>query len=465
MTHQGARGDTIAAGGLLTIALLLGGGSALFPLYRTLVEFVAVLVLAWFCLRSWSMPATLAGRVAVLLAAAMIVLPLLQLVPLPTSWWQALPGRQLLTDSRVVLGTADMAAPLTMAPSATRDVVAFALVPLAMFVAAMRLGRDGQRLMVVLIAAMGVLNGLLVILQFQGMSALTLFTTGNLPGTGLFANKNHCAIFLVLTLPALASAALYWPKGSPSFRRAIGAGLVGFLSLAVFGCLSRAGIALLPVGLVASAAILLPRLPDKKQFLMICGALAIGSIAIVALLLRTNVVAQALDRFELGNDERALFWPVVKDAIALYFPAGSGFGTFRNVFAAIEPVSIVQPAYVNHAHSDYLEIALEGGILAIVLLGLFILWYLATTIASMRAIKRNSRAFALILFAVTGIACLLLHSFVDYPLRTLSLSAVLAVLCAILATPISALDLERSRSYRGSGRTHGNTARNSRRHH
>ena len=48
---------------------------------------------------------------------------------------------------------------------------------------------------------------------------------------------------------------------------------------------------------------------------------------------------------------------------------GAGPGT-----STTDPATI-ERTYVNHAHNDYLELALEGGIPAIVLMLLFLAWW------------------------------------------------------------------------------------------
>ncbi len=442
------RRDVWVAGGLLSVALLLGGGSLLFPIYRMVVEIVAVGALAWFCLRPWIAPPGLSARFAVALLVAIVFLIVLQLIPLPPSIWQALPGREVPTAVFTAVGEPDRWAPLSLTPSSTRDTLAFFLVPLAAFVAALRIGRPGQLLLLKIVAAVGLLNGLLVVLQFQGFSRLTFYMTGSLPGVGLFANKNHSAVFLVAAMPAAAFAVMTWQRIEQRVRRWVGVALIGFLALTVFGCLSRAGLALMPFGILVSAMILFPRGAGSRATLIAFGISAAAVTLLVVVLPQTAVVGSALNRFDAASDLRYSFWPVVVQGVQDFFPAGTGLGSFKQIFASLEPLEIVQPRYINHAHSDYMELALETGLAGIVLILCFIVWFIVTAALRLRRCWWGRPGFAPIAIATAGITEFLLHSALDYPLRTLALAALTGVYCAILATPPTELDLQTPRRYR-----------------
>lgn len=461
MTQAGARGNTIAAGGLLVTALLLGGGNWLFPFYRLVVELAAVLILSWFCLRMWQMPQGKSVGAASVLILLVMALLLVQLVPLPPSLWHELPGREIAVSVHAAIGEPNRFAPISLDPEATRDTLAFFIVPVAMFVATIRIGREGQHRLLQVVAAFALLNGLLVIAQFQGFSWLNLYTSYGRPGTGLFANKNHCALFLVASMPAVTWAITQArAKISESARRWIAVAATGFVSLTVFGCLSRAGLALLPIGVALSGLIIAPRALRGRQAGLVLGGFVVAMLLLVLVLPQTAVVSRALSRFDAQSDFRYQFWPVVIQGVKAYFPFGSGLGTFRPVFAALEPLSIVKPTFVNNAHSDYLEIALEAGGAGVALVLGFVVWFVATAVARLRSCRRGHAGFAPVAIAAVGIVELLLHSIVDYPLRTLALSALTAAYCGILAIRPSALDLQEPSCYRENNRRRARTGAN-----
>ena len=75
-------------------------------------------------------------------------------------------------------------------------------------------------------------------------------------------------------------------------------------------------------------------------------------------------------------ETRVEFWSKTLRATQDEALAGTGIGTFQQVYRRYENPGAVDQWYANHAHNDYLEIALEGGLPAIILLALFFAWWL-----------------------------------------------------------------------------------------
>ena len=115
-----------------------------------------------------------------------------------------------------------------------------------------------------------------------------------------------------------------------------------------------------------------------------------------------------------------------------FFPFGSGIGTFAPVYQRYEPLEYLQDVYVNRVHNDWVESWLEGGVAnAVVIVGL-LACYLFLAYRSWRTANPNLRQVA---YARAGSICiglLLVHSVVDYPLRTTALSVMVAVSFAFM---------------------------------
>lgn len=434
-TPAGRRSDLIVAGTLFGLTLLLGGGSVVFPLHRMIVEIAAALALGWFCLHGWRTqdgPAAVTGMMLIVLT---LVLILVQTIPLPPAIWQALPGRAAASGVFAAIGEPQRWFPLSLDPAATRASAFFFLVPATLFIATLHLDREGQYRLVALFALFALVNALLVTIQAQGHTGLTLyFTTPTRPGTGLFANKNHCAAMLVAAMPAMIAICRSLLRDySRTARHVACAAILVFLSLAVFGCLSRAGIALLPIGL--GVALLMMARGQMSRRTIVIGTAVFAVLLLVAIFIlpRTYIVAQTLSRFNTDSEGRYNFWPDVIAAIRTYLPAGSGIGTFVSIFTAQETLDNVHLTYTNHAHSDYMEIALETGLPGLVLTIAFLIWFVAV---SWRRLGENWRGAGLdpVLIACTGMTILLIHSGLDYPLRTLTLAGTFAMFAAILAS-------------------------------
>jgi O-antigen ligase len=111
-----------------------------------------------------------------------------------------------------------------------------------------------------------------------------------------------------------------------------------------------------------------------------------------------------------------------------FAPVGSGLGTFPAIYAMVENPATVGRVYVNHAHNDYLELAVETGIPGIAIIILFLAWWGAAVLRMLKSPASDQFALA----GAIASAAILLHSLVDYPLRTAAISAVFAMSLALI---------------------------------
>lgn len=117
------------------------------------------------------------------------------------------------------------------------------------------------------------------------------------------------------------------------------------------------------------------------------------------------------------------------EAIKDTFPAGTGLGSFPQVYRTYENQHAVGSELVNHAHNDYLEFVLELGLPALLLILAFVAWWAIRTFGIWRASAKGAdlgRAGSVVILVV------LLHSMVDYPIRTSAVAVVFAVACALM---------------------------------
>jgi O-antigen ligase len=128
---------------------------------------------------------------------------------------------------------------------------------------------------------------------------------------------------------------------------------------------------------------------------------------------------------------RTHIYRIAAQAAAEVFPAGSGAGSFSRVYALHERPAEFQGAYVNHAHNEYLEIALEFGLPGIVLLALFLWWWATRAFAIWRSPASSAFAQA----ATVASAAIMAHSLVDFPLRNAAIAGVFAASVALMAEP------------------------------
>jgi O-antigen ligase len=101
---------------------------------------------------------------------------------------------------------------------------------------------------------------------------------------------------------------------------------------------------------------------------------------------------------------------------------------------------------VIHAHNDYAELALETGVPGILLMIAFLACWGRTTWRSWRYVDAGTYARA----ASIASGAILLHSIIDFPLRTAAISAVFAMCLGLLVerplpAPRSGTDLRPAR--------------------
>ena len=111
-------------------------------------------------------------------------------------------------------------------------------------------------------------------------------------------------------------------------------------------------------------------------------------------------------------------------------PAGSGLGSFVPLYQTREHVLDRPDEYATHAHNDYLEWLLETGLPGAVLLLAFLFWFAVR-------VKRlwTQQQAALGRAASIAIGAMLLHSMVDYPVRTAALAALCGLCLALMVPP------------------------------
>jgi len=139
------------------------------------------------------------------------------------------------------------------------------------------------------------------------------------------------------------------------------------------------------------------------------------------------------------EDARLPFARTTIEAAQAYMPFGSGMGTFVPVHAMFEkPENLLANIYANRAHNDVLEIWLETGIVGLALMAVFAIWYILRSLEiwgrTPFGIREIDHSLARAATLVVGL--LIAHSFVDYPLRTGAMMAIMAFACALMVKPL-----------------------------
>ncbi len=163
-----------------------------------------------------------------------------------------------------------------------------------------------------------------------------------------------------------------------------------------------------------------------------------------------------LQRFEVdvADDLRWEFAATTFKAALDFMPFGSGFGTFVDIYKIYEAPGQLYASYVNHAHDEYAEGLLEGGVLAVGVLAAFFAWFAIAATRCWRpsgSRSENTLDRSLPKAAALIALLLLIHSAVDYPLRTTALSTLFAFACGLMISPRS-IDAKSSKDVQESDR-------------
>lgn len=446
---------------LLVAAFLLGGGSRGDITSLIVLRPLAVLILG-YGLAGLQLSHIRANRFLLGMGLAVLALPALHLLPLPPAWWGSLPGRDLVTAIDQAAGLGQVWRPLSLAPDATLNALEALLVPFAVLVLGVRLDARELRQLVGVVLILGGISAVLGLAQVLDGKNLSLYfytVTNDGMAVGLFANRNHQALLLASLLPLLA----VWADAGDTAEteddrhRAGAAKLFGLLAgLALLPLImitgSRAGLLLAAIALALIAVLFWRKRASRPGaasratndlLARANAALPIGLAAIclgvVALTVWFGRAAawQRLFASAPGEDMRFLIVPTVWAMIRSYLPLGTGIGSFERVYQVHEPDRLLEPTYMNHAHNDWLELILTGGLPALVLLIVAIIAYL------LRARHLQARRFEpcpelrLAWLGMVVILLAALASLGDYPMRVPSLSCffVVAVLWTCCPLP------------------------------
>lgn len=419
---------------VLLLALVFGGGQG-HPgdALTQLASLVLIGVLIWRTpdIRQWP-------------SASLWVLPpllavLAFLLPWPEAWRVAGAARGALSNNLSSL-IGGLPATGALRPLAAERALFWLLPASALYLAGLQLDWRARRTLLQTAVAVLAVGAVLGLAQKAGGidSALYFYRNTNRGmAVGLFANNNHYAISLACTLP-LVWAGLVHLAGQREQRHvhplrfALPAGIALLFMLGFLLSGSRAGLLLGMAGclLMLPAVIAADRHTGAKHWLF--ALMAVGLFLAVQLglyFISLQFVPNPLE------DSRWQIFAGTRAAADAYAPLGAGPGAFWYAFQHVDPF-LGGPKMVNHAHNDYLEIWLElrwfGALAGALLLGAFLwqgvrVWFMA----GLHSVRATLMARA----AWVGLLLLLLHSLVDYPLRTTALSALAGLLAACVVWP------------------------------
>ena len=417
---------------LYLFACLILGGSAQGIWQNAVLQLAGLGIILWVAITGAGDPIPKPAKGLLLIAMAAVALVILQDVPLPSSIWaHGVRGRIFAGYQQ--LGRPLPTLPVSLTPYQSLSVLLSGIPPLAMFCAVTRVGADRRSWLVLALlggSLLGIMLGALQVASPGAASPWYLYRdTNHGVAVGFFANANHMASLLVIAVPFLAAIAAGLRRSSVQRYSAIVSIAAAALLLLVAGIAlngSLAGYALSVPVAAASALIVLPRTNRLRGWLA-AGA-AVSVVVAVAGLAMTSIGASRLGAGGSLESRQEILHTTGR-AIADFMPWGSGLGSFVRVYRLYESADAVTSEYVVHAHNDYAELTLELGVGGVALILLFLAWWGAAARNAWTAAENDPFARA----ASIASATVLLHSLVDFPLRTAAISACFAMCLALLA--------------------------------
>lgn len=386
-----------------------------------LLSLPVLAIAGWHWLHAPSPPPVV--RAALAAAALVVLVPVLQLL-LPLAGGAA---REAISTDLAAAGMPTVATG-SLTPQATEHAVWSLLPPLALFLGCALLDHRQRRRAVQV--ALGLVLANLLFGFFQAGLAhnhpLRLFENNGTGFGGALINGNHQASALVIGMLlalGLAADARRRREGEGRNRRQYAwlvAAAVCFVCIPLAGSTAGMviGVLFLAAGVLGTGLVDVSR-SSRTRRLVLAGAAVVGVLAVAVVsqwadLAQTDPLrhAAATETWALGNR---------------FLPLGSGVGSFVQIFAQAAGPLFQRAEYVNHAHNEYAQWWLEGGLLALVA----VLAVLATLGWIGKRLLRDRRHRPLGVACWLGLCALLLHSVVDFPLRTLSLMSMAGVLAGL----------------------------------
>ncbi|TAP30768.1 O-antigen ligase family protein [Alteromonas sp. KUL17] len=419
---------------LMQMSVFLHGGILLLThksLLSKLYEQHKLLVIVWLVFLTWQ---------------------LINIVPLPFSLVEALrPERvHFLLNENVedMESISSQWLPLSFDVGQS-DVIFFkSLAYCFLFFITLTLVNTGKRLryILIVISAAGVFQAIYGSLEV--LSGLQYSLVFKLPvshiATGSFVYKNHYANFLLLCLSAaigymiaslrvrsgssprerLRRIVRFWLSNKVLFR----IGII-IMVIALVMSRSRMGNSAFFITMTITATLgLIYFKPRQKSYVVLFISMLIIDILIVSSLFGLKQVQQRIEQTNLTQESRD---EVVTDALPLlsqYGVIGTGGGTFYTVYPQVQSESIQH--FYDHAHNEYLQFAIEFGIVGAAAIALLVLLCAKSALSAMRHRRHplpRGTAFATVM-AVIGMA---LHSTVDFPLQAPANTAIFNILLAL----------------------------------
>lgn len=318
-------------------------------------------------------------------------------------------------------------------------------------------GRRGTRKFCQALAVIGGVAAVVAIVQRQIEPELVLGTlrtsTTSASPFGAFVNRNHFAGWLLMIVAPVAGYLLAHANVHPEYRRSVTAAarealrtgslltiLATLISAGtIFLTLSRSAVAGLGAGLAGGWWLVRSRLDLRRQGSPVLFVVAAAGIVMLLVFVDTDKwvarISSSFERAPVGASAgRLTIWRETAPIIRDFAITGTGAGTFADAMTVYQRTrlwvgSMGKWTHFNSAHSHYLELVAEGGLLLTVPTVLGVWWL---SVIGKRAMAADrSHIYWVRAGAAAGLIAVAVQSIWEVPL-VMPANAVLAAVLAAL---------------------------------
>ena len=429
-------GLSVSMGLLLLLCWMLGGVTVDDSSADELLQLASLPVIVWAAWRLAAAPLSRTLGIALALLAVVVALPLWQLLPLPEAIGMGGDARRAIAVDLAVAGIPAPHAHASLSTLATERGLWSLLPAAALFLGALVVRRTDARRMLQVLLVLVLASAAFAFFQVSlpDGSPLLLYSSWGRNFGGVFVNPNHQGN--ALALGAVIAAAMFMDgrrraREDGGYRHWIYAVLCAACTVMVPLANGSAAMLLVPVGLVA-IAVMVGAFEWKSLRRDRSTQLRVAAIVMLAMVVLASAVA-----WQRVNQDRRIFATTTARIGQEFAPLGTGVGTFVPIYAQYQELRQARSETINHAHDEYVQWWLEGGVPALLVMVLAVgafLWAGWQVLARMPSRSLRTIAAA----AWVGLLLLLLHSIVDFPLRTTTLMATAGLLAGLVFNALNA---------------------------
>lgn len=382
-----------------------------------------------------------------------LVAGVLQLIPLPGALLAVVsPGTDYVLRQYDLqyAGGSTVFHSISIAPANTFMAVAGFACSIALFAGTIALvERDGTRRLCACVLALGTLVALIGIIQkpiYNGrIYGLWLPPEQGNP-FGPFVNRNHFAGWMLMAFPLSLGLVCgrvsslirrversggrgsHWIATPAASQALLGGLAVSTMLVAVLLTLSRSGIAALLIGLLALVATVCYEFRGRTRLVIVAlaafvliGALSMGST--------DRVMHRFADSDWSGLGGRAAAIRDAWDVALRFMPVGSGLDTYGVAMLFFQTYQT--HVHYAQAHSDYVELFAEGGLVVGLPVMVSIIAVGRTALRRLRQGATDIEAWWIQLGAATGLLSIAMQEFFDFSLQMPGNMVLLVVVAAL----------------------------------